>query len=92
MSIHVIGKITNSIPTYDPEAFLIETLEGYHVASTDKLADWESFETTYDEVDPESGEMFKKSPPMEFYGVQTFYYKFNSEQHYKDVAGIVEEV
>jgi hypothetical protein len=92
MSIHIIGKITNSILTDDPEVFIIETLDGYHVASTEQIEGWESFETTYDQVDPESGETIKKSPPMQFYGVETFYYKFNDEQHYKDVAGIVDEL
>ena len=79
MSIHVIGTITNSTPTDDPEVFLTETLDGYHVASTEQIADWGAFKTTYE------------TPPMEFYGVQTFYYKFNDEQHYNDVAGIVDE-
>jgi hypothetical protein len=79
MSIHIIGTITNSIPTDDPETVLTETLDGYHVASTEPITDWEAFETTHE------------APPMEFYGVQTFYYKFDSEQHYKDVAGIVDE-
>lgn len=79
MSIHIIGKITNSVPTDDPEGFLTETLECYHVASTEKIADWEAFEATHE------------AAPMEFYGVQTFYYAFNDEQHYKDVAGIVDE-
>ena len=76
MSTHVIGTITNSTPTDDPEVFLIETLDGYHVASTEQMVGWEEFETTYEK------------PPMEFYGVDTFYYKFDDEQHYKVVAGI----
>lgn len=78
MSIHIIRTITKSIPTDDPEVFLTETLDGYHVASTEQIVEWETFKTSY------------KTPPMEFYGVETFYYKFDSEQHYKEVAGIVD--
>jgi hypothetical protein len=79
MSIHVIGTITNSIPTDDPEVFETETLDGYHVASTEQVVGWEAFETTHE------------SPPMEFYGVDTFYYKFDDERHYRDIAGIGED-
>lgn len=80
MDINAIGTIIKSIPTDDPEVFETETLEGFHVNTTAQVGGWSEFQ------------VFPKTPYNAYYGVETFYYTFESEQHYKDVAGIVDEL
>lgn len=78
MDINVIGTIIKSIPTEDPEVSLSKTLEGFHVNTTKQVEGWEDFQ------------VFPATPYNAYFGVETFYYTFNDEQYYKQVAGIEE--
>jgi hypothetical protein len=72
--IDIIGTITR-ITNDDPESPVTETLEGYHVNSTELLPELNDYL-----VEPEV-------PMRVFAGVKTHCYRFKDEAEYKELLG-----
>lgn len=74
MSLDIIGKMYNV--TGDPENPTVTELEGWHVNSTEQIDGLEQYAVT------------PTVPKQVFAGVDTYCYRFDSEQQAKELLGV----
>ncbi len=91
--INRIGTIVKTVVTDDPEVFETETLEGYHVNSTEEIEGAEDYliPTPTELVD---GEKVPR-PYNLFFGISaedTFFYKFTDKKECDAVIGEEPEI
>ena len=84
MDINILGTITRTIPTDDPEVFETIELEGFHINTTSPLSGAEGYQ------------VFPEVPYNVFAGVDTYFYSFENEGQAKqlvpDAFPVIEEL
>jgi hypothetical protein len=74
MDINILGTITRTIPTDDPEVFETIELAGFHINTTSPL------------VGAEDYQVFPEVPYNVFAGVDTYFYSFESEEQARQLV------
>lgn len=72
MSLDIIGPLFN-IDNSNPENPVSTQIPGWHVNTNVQFPDWEQYRVT------------PNKPMQVLYGVQTYFYKFDSAEHFEQV-------